>query len=72
VETLIFPLYEVEDGKYRITVDVENPRPVEDYLKHQGRFRHLTPDQTKLTRNGCTRNTTNFWTRWKICRPGRI
>ncbi|HPQ60277.1 MAG TPA: pyruvate synthase subunit PorB [Syntrophales bacterium] len=48
VETLIFPLYEVEDGKYRLTVDVDNPRPIEDYLKHQGRFRHLTPDQIRM------------------------
>lgn len=42
------PLYEVEDGKYRLTVDVDNPRPIEDYLKHQGRFRHLTPDQIRM------------------------
>jgi pyruvate ferredoxin oxidoreductase beta subunit len=48
VETGMFPLYEVEDGKYRITVDVDELRPVEDYLKHQGRFRHLTPDQIEM------------------------
>jgi len=46
VETGVFPLYEVEYGKYRITVDPpEKLRPVSDYLKPQGRFRHLTPDQ---------------------------
>jgi pyruvate ferredoxin oxidoreductase beta subunit len=46
LETGIFPLYEVEDGKYRLTVEIpEKRRPVQDYLKHQGRFRHLTPDQ---------------------------
>ncbi|GAH37487.1 unnamed protein product, partial [marine sediment metagenome] len=46
LETGIFPLYEVEKGKYRITVDMPEPlRPVEDYLKPQGRFRHLTPDK---------------------------
>ncbi|MBE9546784.1 MAG: pyruvate synthase subunit beta [Proteobacteria bacterium] len=44
VETGVFPLYEVENGKYKITVDMPEPlRPVEDYLKLQGRFRHLTP-----------------------------
>ena len=48
VETGMFPLYEVEDGKYRITVDVDELRPVEDYLKHQGRFRHLTPDVIEI------------------------
>ena len=44
VETGVFPLYEVENGKYRITVEVPEPRPVEEYLKPQGRFRHLTPE----------------------------
>jgi pyruvate ferredoxin oxidoreductase beta subunit len=54
VETGVFPLYEVEKGRYRITVDVPALRPVGDYLKPQGRFRHLTPEiveqiQTRVT-----------------------
>jgi len=45
VETGVFPLYEVENGNYRMTFDIPEPlRPVEEYLKPQGRFRHLTPD----------------------------
>jgi len=44
VESGVFPLYEVEDGKYRITHDVPELKPVIDYLKPQGRFRHLTPE----------------------------
>ena len=44
VETGVFPLYEVEDGKYHLSYKVPKLRPVEDYLKIQGRFRHLTPD----------------------------
>lgn len=47
VETGIFPLYEVEKGKYRLTYEVVKRRPVEDYLKLQGRFRHLTPERIK-------------------------
>ncbi|MCD6358488.1 MAG: pyruvate ferredoxin oxidoreductase [Dehalococcoidia bacterium] len=42
VETGVFPLYEVEDGKYKLSLDFPRLRPVRDYLKHQGRFRHLT------------------------------
>lgn len=44
VETGFFPLYEIEEGKYRITVDVEELLPLEMYLKPQGRFRHLKPE----------------------------
>ena len=41
VETGIFPLYEIEDGKYKLSIDFPKLRPVNDYLKLQGRFRHL-------------------------------
>jgi pyruvate ferredoxin oxidoreductase beta subunit len=44
VETGVFPLYEVVNGKYRITHEVAELKPVEDYLRPQGRFRHLTAD----------------------------
>jgi pyruvate/2-oxoacid:ferredoxin oxidoreductase beta subunit len=47
VETNVFPLYEVEDGK-RYTVNRE-PRglPVREYLLRQGRFRHLREEQIR-------------------------
>ena len=44
VETGIFPLYEVEGGKYTLSFDFPQLRPVEDYFKLQGRFRHLTKE----------------------------
>ena len=44
VETGVFPLYEVVNGRYRITHEIEDFRPIRDYLKVQGRFRHLTDD----------------------------
>lgn len=42
VETGMFPLYEVENGKYKLSIDLPQLRPVQDYLKLQGRFRHLS------------------------------
>ncbi len=45
VETGIFPLYEIENGRYRLSFDFPELRPVTDYLKLQGRFRHLSPDE---------------------------
>jgi pyruvate ferredoxin oxidoreductase beta subunit len=47
VETGVFPLYEVEDGRYTLTMDVSPMRPVQDYLSTQGRFRHLSEDMVK-------------------------
>ena len=44
VESKVFPLYEIEDGEYKMTVTHKNHRPVIDYLKPQGRFRHLNED----------------------------
>jgi pyruvate ferredoxin oxidoreductase beta subunit len=44
VKTGIFPLYEVEKGQYKMSFDSPKLRPVTDYMKLQGRFRHLSPD----------------------------
>jgi len=44
VQTGIFPLYEVENGKYKLNVNPPKLKPVSDYLKLQGRFRHLSDD----------------------------
>jgi pyruvate ferredoxin oxidoreductase beta subunit len=44
VETGVFPLYEIENGKYHINEEIDEFRPLGDYLKLQGRFRHLTDD----------------------------
>ncbi len=41
VETRVFPLYEVKQGRYRITYMVQKPRPLEEYLSTQLRFRPL-------------------------------
>ncbi|MEW6407358.1 MAG: thiamine pyrophosphate-dependent enzyme [Patescibacteria group bacterium] len=41
VETCFWPLYEVENGKYKLNYQPKNPRPVTDFLKLQGRFKHL-------------------------------
>ena len=51
VETGIFPLYEVEDGKYKLSFEPTKLRPVQDYLKLQGRFRHLSEETVKEIQN---------------------
>lgn len=41
VETCMWPLYEVIDGKYIINYKPKTKLPVKDFLKPQGRFKHL-------------------------------
>jgi len=42
VQTGVFPLYEIENGQFRLTVKLGRRKPVTEYLKMQGRFRHLS------------------------------
>jgi pyruvate ferredoxin oxidoreductase beta subunit len=44
VQTRVFPLYEVDCGRYRLVPKPPKARPVEQYLKKQGRFRHLSDE----------------------------
>jgi len=44
VETGIFPLYEIENGEYKLSFNFPQLRPVTDYMKLQGRFRHLSEE----------------------------
>jgi pyruvate ferredoxin oxidoreductase beta subunit len=49
VETGIFPLYEVENGKYKISAEMPKKlKPIKDYFKEQGRFRHLGEHEIKM------------------------
>jgi len=41
VETKFWPLYEVENGYYKITYKPRNPLPVIEFLKPQARFKHI-------------------------------
>ena len=41
VQTRYWPMFEIENGKWRMTVKVREPKPIEEWLKPQGRFKHL-------------------------------
>ncbi len=41
VDTCYWPLYEVENGEWKLTYKPKEKPPVEEWLKRQGRFRHL-------------------------------
>ncbi len=52
VQTRVCPLYEVENGKVKLDLAIEKPKPIKDYLKKQRRFKHLTEKEiAEIQRN---------------------
>lgn len=47
VETCFWPLYEVENGKYRVTYKPKEKKPLIEFIKTQGRFSHLHMEKNK-------------------------
>ena len=41
VETCYWPMFEVDHGKWRLTYEPKKKLPIEDFLREQGRFKHL-------------------------------
>ncbi|NPV84161.1 MAG: 3-methyl-2-oxobutanoate dehydrogenase subunit beta [Candidatus Aminicenantes bacterium] len=49
VQSGYFPLYEIEDGeRWTLNLKVKERKPIAEYLKLQGRFRHLKEDEIAL------------------------
>ncbi len=70
VETGIFPLYEVDNGQYRMSIDLPWLRPVQDYLKLQGRFRHLSDDMIGIIQDRVKREYSKLLEKAKDERKG--
>ncbi len=43
-ECCFWPLFEYEDGEYTLNYRPKTKQPVDDWMKLQGRFRHLYKD----------------------------
>jgi len=62
VETGMWTLYEVENGEANVTYKPKKMAPLTDYLKLQGRFAHMTPeDVNSLQRWVCEK----WWLHYK-------
>jgi len=49
VQTGYFPLFEIEDGeKWTLNLKVKERKPISEYLKLQGRFRHLKEEEIAI------------------------
>lgn len=46
-DTCFWPLYEIENGRLRITYRPKEKKPVEEFLKIQRRFRHLFSEKNR-------------------------
>lgn len=48
-ETNFWPLFEIENGKYKINLEVKDRKPIEEFLKTQKRFKHLfVPENSEV------------------------
>ena len=47
VDTCYWPLYEVENGEWKLSYKPRQKPPIEEWLKRQGRFRHLFKPQNR-------------------------
>ncbi|NTU66582.1 MAG: pyruvate ferredoxin oxidoreductase [Candidatus Moranbacteria bacterium] len=62
-ETNFWPLYEIENGKYNINWATEKPKPVEEFLKTQGRFKHLFSEKNKGVLKEVQKKVDDEWMR---------
>lgn len=60
-ETNYWPLYEVENGEYTVSMKPKEQKKIEEFLKTQRRFKHLfLPENKKLVKN-IQRNINEDW-----------
>jgi pyruvate ferredoxin oxidoreductase beta subunit len=60
-ETCVWPLYEVENGKYKINFKPKEKKPVLEWLKSQGRFRHLFKEENAWMVEEIQRSVDRDW-----------
>lgn len=63
VDCCIWPLYEVENGVYRLTYKPKEKKPVEEWLRVQGRFRHLLAPENRHLVEAFQRYVDEEWER---------
>lgn len=61
VETGYFPIYEVEHGRYRINIPIVKPKPLEEFIKIQGRFAHLLRPENREILERLKRDIEEQW-----------
>jgi len=62
-DTCVWPLYEVENGKYKVNYKPKEKTPVTEWLKPQGRFRHLFKEENAHIVEEIQRQVDEEWER---------
>jgi pyruvate ferredoxin oxidoreductase beta subunit len=65
VETCFWPLFEVENGVTKITFKPKEKKPIVDFLKAQGRFKHLFKPENELILQKIQEEIDREWERLK-------
>ncbi|MEJ2255272.1 MAG: thiamine pyrophosphate-dependent enzyme, partial [Nitrospirota bacterium] len=63
VETCYWPLYEIENGEVNISFKPKEKKPVTDFLKPQGRFKHLFAPENEAVLNQLQEDIDREWER---------
>ena len=53
VDTCLWPMYEVENGVWRLTYEPKKKKPIEDYMRLQGRFKHCFQEGQRVDAGEC-------------------
>ena len=61
VDTKFWPLYEVENGKYKLNYKPSKEVPIIEFLKTQGRFKHLLAPESKPVVDKMQENINSEW-----------
>ena len=71
VETRFWPLYEVVDGRYRLTYEPAKPLPIERWLEGQQRFAHLLRPENAALVESIQQSVDRDWAELgSLCRVG--
>lgn len=68
VESKFWPLYEVENGKYKLNYKPSKEVPIEEYMKPQGRYKHLFRPENKELLEKIRQHVNEEWEKLvKLC-----
>jgi pyruvate ferredoxin oxidoreductase beta subunit len=68
VETKFWPLYEYENGKYKLNYKPSKEMPITEFLKLQGRFKHLFRPENAQILEKIQKNVDEEWEKlMKLC-----